>query len=388
MNYAQQYVSSAGIICKEYDGSVPLAAFLKQYFAANKKFGSRDRKNVAHLCYCFYRLGHSASALSFEERIRLAVFLCENAPGAWAALFADQWLEQWAPSLSERIAFAQQQITSFDPAQIFPWHAQLDKAYDANAFGCSHLVQPDLFLRIRPGQKKSVISKLEAAGILFDQGTEDCIALPNKTKLDELFVPDKEVVVQDKSSQQIGAFMRRVKDEVSTVWDCCAASGGKSILMYDVQPRIKLTVSDIRESIIRNLQKRFVQAGIRPEKVLIADLSRPLNHASLKSFDLIICDAPCTGSGTWGRTPEQLYFFKEEKINHYSNIQRSMVQQLVSHVNIGGYLLYSTCSVFTRENEAIVRSLPSKMELVEMSAIQGYRAKADSMFAALLKRTS
>jgi 16S rRNA (cytosine967-C5)-methyltransferase len=388
MNYAQQYVSSAGTICKQYDGSVPLAVFLKQYFAANKKFGSRDRKSVSHLCYCFYRLGHAAPDLAFEERIRLALFLCEEEPGLWSVLFTGEWLEQWKVSLDDRISFAVSHTASLNPAQIFPWHEQLDKGYDPLAFSCSHLVQPDLFLRIRPENHKAVIKKLEAAGISFQQIGEDCIALPNQTKLEQLLVLDKEVVVQDKSSQQIGTFMRRVKDEIITVWDCCAASGGKSILLHDIQPKAKLTVSDIRESIIRNLQKRFAQAGIRAEKIMIADLSRPYTNTSLQSFDLIICDAPCTGSGTWGRTPEQLHFFKPEKIDHYSNIQRSMVKTLVPHIKTGGYLLYSTCSVFSKENEAVVKTLPANMELIEMAAIRGYREKADSMFAALLRKTS
>jgi 16S rRNA (cytosine967-C5)-methyltransferase len=388
MNYAQQYVASAGTICGQYDGSVPLAAFLKQYFASNKKFGSRDRKQVAHLCYCFYRIGHAALALAFEERVRLAVFLCEDTPGLWATLFTAEWLDTWEPSLEERIAFCKKQVASFDPAMIFPWKAQLDKGYDPLAFGCSHLVQPDLFLRVRPGQDNTVKKKLEAATVSFQFLTDDCIALPNKTKLDDLLSMDREVVVQDKSSQQIGDSMRLVKDKVVSVWDCCAASGGKSILMYDVQPKVKLTVSDIRESIIRNLQKRFAQAGIQPEKIFVADLSRPISEPSLKHFDLVICDAPCTGSGTWGRTPEQLYFFKEEKIDHYSGIQRSMIKNLVPHIKTGGYLLYSTCSVFSKENEEVVKSLPPNMELIEIRAILGYHEKADSMFAALLRKTS
>lgn len=388
MNYAQQYVTSAGIICKQYDGSIPLAAFLKQYFAANKKFGSRDRKLVAHLCYCFYRLGHAVPGIAFEERMRLALFLCEGQPGQWATLFAPEWLENWKPVLQDRIAFATTHIDSLAPKDIFPWHEQLDAVFDPYAFSCSHLVQPDLFLRIRPGYEKAVLKKLDAASISFVQVYEDCIALPNKTKLDELLLLDKEVVVQDKSSQQIGTLMRSVKDKLRTAWDCCAASGGKSILLHDIQPKLKLTVSDIRESIIRNLQNRFAQAGIRAEKILIADLSQPYSNPSLQPFDMVVCDAPCTGSGTWGRTPEQLYFFKPEKIDHYSSIQQNMVHNLLPHIKPGGYLLYSTCSVFRKENEEVVSSLPANMELIAMHTIKGYEEKADSMFAALLKKTS
>ena len=54
---AYSYLNSARTILQLYDGNLPLAAWLKQYFKAEKKFGSSDRKMVSHICYCFYRLG-------------------------------------------------------------------------------------------------------------------------------------------------------------------------------------------------------------------------------------------------------------------------------------------------------------------------------------------
>jgi 16S rRNA (cytosine967-C5)-methyltransferase len=387
MNYAQQYVSSAGIICRQYDGSVPLAAYLKQYFATNKKFGSRDRKQVSHLCYCYYRLGHALKDLAFEERIRIAVFLCQEAAGAWASLFEDEWLNQWLPDIQARISFIEQRYPTFQVAAIFPWRHRLSKSYDADAFAASHLVQPDLFLRIRPGYCDEVIQKIKQAGIDPRLLEENCLALPNGTKIDELLRIDREVVVQDLSSQKAGALLHSLGGLTGLrVWDCCAASGGKSILAWDILPAIRLTASDIRESIIQNLRKRFHTAGVHAENVFVADLSKEARSISAQ-YDLVICDAPCSGSGTWGRTAEQLYYFREQKIDHYALLQEKISGNVLPAIKTGGHLLYITCSVFASENELIVEKLTARgMQAIQMEWIRGYDQKADSMFAVLLRK--
>jgi 16S rRNA (cytosine967-C5)-methyltransferase len=144
-------------------------------------------------------------------------------------------------------------------------------------------------------------------------------------------------------------------------------------------------VSDLRESILANLKKRFHKAGIRNYQSFVADLSTNLKF-QISNFDLIICDAPCTGSGTWSRTPEQLYYFKKEKIDHYSNLQKSILENVVPLIRKRGHLLYITCSVFKKENEDVVEYLQKEFNLKveKMELLKGYDKKADTLFAALL----
>jgi 16S rRNA (cytosine967-C5)-methyltransferase len=104
-------------------------------------------------------------------------------------------------------------------------------------------------------------------------------------------------------------------------------------------------------------------------------------------FDLIIADLPCTGSGTWARTPEQLYFFNPSKISHYSNLQRNILQNVTTRLRPGGHLVYITCSVFKKENEDVatfVSRLPG-LQLQKMILLKGYDIKADSMFVAVFE---
>ncbi|HEY0677035.1 MAG TPA: hypothetical protein VGD17_02070, partial [Chitinophagaceae bacterium] len=313
-----------------------------------------------------------------------------------------------------------QENISFSPAGIFPWKDALSYGIDHEQFSRSFLAQPDLFLRIRPGHEKTVRQKLGDAGMMFSEISHSTISLPNASKIDSVLLLDKEAVVQDISSQNTGSFLTAVSDETPTfnsrplrpinVWDCCAASGGKSLLAFDLLDDINLTVSDVRETIIQNLKKRFANAGINNYKAFIADLARPFtfNHqqsewaeqplaadnkmatqGNISNFqhDLIILDAPCSGSGTWSRSPEQLVFFNYESgTDHYSSLQRKIAINAIPFLKKGGRLVYITCSVFKKENEDIVQHIQdnSSLKLERMEILKGYDKKADTLFAASL----
>ena len=106
-------------------------------------------------------------------------------------------------------------------------------------------------------------------------------------------------------------------------------------------------------------------------------------------FDLIIADVPCSGSGTWGRTPEQLLYFEKESVSRYASLQKKILSSVSSSIKSGGYLLYITCSVFKKENTEIVEWISSQfpLQLQKQQLIAGYELKADTMFAALFKRS-
>lgn len=403
----QSYFNTAIFILQQYDGSMPLLHFLKQYFSQHKKHGSKDRKWVSHLCYNYFRLGHAVKEMPIEERLRIALFICNDSARDWHILFDKNWVDNWESDLTMRIDFIRKLYPSFSVEAIFPWTNELSGGIDQTEFILSHFIQPDLFLRIRPGKEKLVLQKLNDQPIPFRQIGSHCLSLPNASKIDSVLAIDNEVVVQDYSSQRIQEFLNlTIHDSRLTspnfqlptsIWDCCSASGGKSILAYDTLKNIQLTVSDLRPAILRNLKERFEQAGIKNHHSFVADLSTPNfqlltpnSDPPAPNFHLILCDAPCTGSGTWGRTPEQLYFFREEKINEYASLQRKIVGNILPYLADNGFLLYITCSVFRKENEEMVSYMQQqlKLSLVKMELLKGYDKKADSMFAALFSLQS
>ena len=251
--FIQAYLNTATEIFITYDGREPLSSFLKKFFKINKKFGSRDRKQIAHVCYCYFRLGKVGKNIETDQRIIAALFLCSTNPNKILAVIAPQLNDSVQLTLEEKLKIIEFPLGAED---IFPWKNELSAGIDHTSFALSHLIQPDLFLRIRPGFEGLVEKKLAAANITFNPFSEHCLSLDNALKVDDLIELDKEAVVQDFNSQRVGELVQFVvKEQPQKIWDCCAASGGKSILMHDLFPAAKLTVSDIRKSILINLAK-------------------------------------------------------------------------------------------------------------------------------------
>ncbi|MBC7722152.1 MAG: hypothetical protein H7068_09020, partial [Pedobacter sp.] len=133
MKYAHQYLSTATNLIVAYDGTMPLSNYLKQYFAAHKKYGGKDRKHISHFCFVYYRLSSALNGLAVDETIKIGVFICNDTIEDITGLFDDNWIENWKPSITERIAFVQSIHLNFNVTTIFPLLNELSKGIDAKA---------------------------------------------------------------------------------------------------------------------------------------------------------------------------------------------------------------------------------------------------------------
>jgi len=384
MRYFSQ-LQTAVQLTEAYSGDVPFADFLKNFFRQHKKYGSRDRKQIAQLCYAAFRTTHAFTALSTEDKIVAGLFLCSQAPNELLQHLRPAWNERTTLTPQEKCAHIG---SSCSMSRLFPWKNELSEGMDADAFALSFLVQPDLFLRLRPGYEKVVKEKLTQAKLPFRVVNEQCLALSNTSGANAAIALDQEAVIQDYNSQRTGEMLRlfqQYHQGPAKVWDCCAGGGGKSMLAADILSSVELTVSDIRKSVLQNLTQRFAAAGIRNYKSFSADLSGGAGIPN-EYYDLVIADVPCTGSGTWSRTPERLSFFTASEIDRYSALQLKIAGNAVSRLRKGGALLYITCSVFRKENEGVVEQLCRQynLNLQHMELLQGYSLKADTLFAAIL----
>lgn len=355
----ENYLATAEKVIGEYDGGLPLHHFLKGFFKQHPYMGSRDRRHISQLVYAYYRLGYLyKEEKSVQERILLGSYLCKA---------------------EEAENFVVEAPFDVPVEDIFPFKAALSLDINPLGFSQSFLKQPYLFIRTRKGKQDAIKKLLQRAEISFDEWGPTTLALPNSTKIDTIVTDKSWYEIQDASSQQVGNLFHPKAGEAW--WDSCAASGGKSILLLDKEPKVKLMVSDVRPSIISNLHMRFKEAGIRDYTSMVMDLTAPI--ALERRFDHIILDAPCSGSGTWGRTPENLCFFKEEQIKEFQQLQQSIAGNVVKLLKPGGSLIYITCSVFRGENEEVVAHLEKTTGLKkqEGGVIAGYEKGADSMFA-------
>ena len=372
-------------ILEQYDFAQPLNRFLATFYRQNKQMGSTDRRIATRLIYNYFRIGKLLINEPIETRLLIAELLCNNQPNSFVNHFKPEWESVFLYALADKINYIQKLFEGFNIADIFPLHQHLALKIDKEAFYNSFFIQPDLFIRIKKGEEKNIIKVLVANNIAHKIIDTQTIALPNGIKVDAVLTNKSVYEIQDVSSQTVGKFFKPQKWD--KWWDCCAASGGKSLLLHDLEPDIKLVVSDIRESILLNLDERFKTAGLRNYQKKILDLTlNPAPYLHNYAFDGIIFDAPCSGSGTWGRTPEMLWQFEEYKIKFFSDLQRRIATQIIPYLKPGKPLIYITCSVFKQENQDQTDWLQSQFGLVlaQQEIIKGYDLKADTMFVARL----
>ncbi len=390
MSRYHSYLSTASKLIETYERGLPFAPHLKKFFAGDKKYGSRDRRMISALCYNYFRVSLALNKqLSISEKIIAAFFIFEKESTECLKVLNSDLNDKITFNLSDKLALYQ--IT---PESLFPFTDELSAAIHPASYGLSFTRQPSVFVRIRPERKTKVVEALNAAGVLFNEEEEYCLRLMGNPSLDDTLRINKDVVVQDCNSQKVFDYIKGnnhfFHDSHSvTVWDCCAASGGKAILLFDIlKKKIKLSVSDIRKNILLNLSTRLQQASINIYKSFTSDLSKSSGLGGEEKFEMVVCDVPCTGSGTWSRSPEQLFSFNSKNINFFVERQQAIVSNTIPHVEEKGLFYYITCSVFKKENEDMVAYIKKKhhLELLHMQYLEGSEIGADTMFVAVFKK--
>lgn len=390
MLYFSQLETAKKLI-SNYRHLEPLHNYLKSFYKLNKKYGSKDRKLISALCYNYYRLGNAFKSRDIELRILLGYFLVQQISTPFLENLKPEWNAEIDKSIHERLMMA----GIDENFKIFPFDDELSAEVEAKEYGLSFLQQPKLYIRIRPGYSNTVYAKLKASNIAFETISSDCLSFANATKIEETLEVGKEVIIQDKNSQKTGNNFKTyigAPSAAKTLWDCCAGSGGKSIMAHDINDTLSITATDKRSTILKNLEIRFKNAGIKNYSSFVADLetitfSKLMQLADQQNFDVIIADVPCTGSGTWARTPEDLCFFKKGEIKKYVNIQQEVIQKSTQLLKENGVFIYITCSVFKHENEQQADFIKSRgLTLLQSSLLKGYHEQADTLFIAIFKK--
>lgn len=158
------------------------------------------------------------------------------------------------------------------------------------------------------------------------------------------------------------------------VLDLCAAPGGKATeLGVKLQGKGLLFANDISNSRAMALLKNLELFGI-PNICVSSESPQKLAESLPEYFDKILVDAPCSGEGMFRRDPAMAGDWLERGPAYYKPIQREIAGQAVRLLKPGGFLLYSTCTFSTVENEAVIASLLAdepEMELVPLTCFPG-----------------
>jgi len=142
------------------------------------------------------------------------------------------------------------------------------------------------------------------------------------------------------------------------IWDCCAAPGGKTLILALRHPTAEIFATDISPRRLAHTTTRLRQhnyaANVRTEA---ADATQATTVAT--NFNLILCDVPCTGTGTLARNPEIRHRLRPQDLARQSARQRDLLTAATLRLAPGGRIVYSTCSLEPEENQQVVDAVAS-----------------------------
>jgi len=156
------------------------------------------------------------------------------------------------------------------------------------------------------------------------------------------------VSIQDEASQLVALLVGRGEN----ILDCCAAPGSKTALLARRNPRAKVLATELhphRARLLQNLNRL-------PNVHVVAADARHLPFSVSFTFDRILVDVPCSGTGTLARNPEIKWRLKVEDLHDLQSRQVAILKSALGQLAIGGRLVYSTCSLEHEENEAVVEA--------------------------------
>ena len=179
---------------------------------------------------------------------------------------------------------------------------------------------------------------------------------------------ERRAYLQDEASQLVSLLV----GHGARILDCCAAPGGKTSVIAERNPTSFVTAAELHPARARLLRRLVSADNVR---VIAADATAlPLSP----SFDRVLADVPCSGTGTLARNPEIKWRLRPQDLSDLHRRQVSILDAALSYLVSGGRLVYSTCSLEREENEDVVaevmagrsdvRVLPGRDELLRLQA--------------------
>jgi 16S rRNA (cytosine967-C5)-methyltransferase len=241
-----------------------------------------------------------------------AITLAENA--AHPPWLVDRWIERYGLEVAHRICVHDQTV----PGTAIHIH---DVRCDAEL--------AEAGVRLSPGRLLSSARRVLAGDVTTTRAYREGL-----------------VSIQDEASQLVALLAGRGE----MILDCCAAPGSKTALLARRNPRAKVFATELHPHRARLLQNLSRVPNVH---VTAAD-ARHLPF--LCAFDRILADVPCSGTGTLARNPEIKWRLKLEDLYDLQSRQVGILKSALRQLAVGGWLVYSTCSLEREENEAVVEA--------------------------------
>ena len=289
------------------------------------------------------RVARLSSATSFVNAVlRRAIREAEYDP---AAAVSDP-LERIAVQTSHPVWLIDRWAKSFGVAET-------------EAFAKANNVVPPTAFRVvsTKATESDVLSKLREAGATLESSAvvEGAWRVSGATALLRELSAAGEIYFQDEASQLVAQIVDAKPGE--RVLDLCAAPGGKTTLMADrSDDRALIIAGDLSASRMATITSTMRLHELESIKPVLLDAAEQLPFAP-HSFDKVLVDAPCSGTGTLRRNPEIRWRLSPADFTRLAEQQNRILRRAAEMVTPGGRLIYSTCSVEHDENEQVIQDV-------------------------------
>ncbi len=228
-------------------------------------------------------------------------------------------------------------------------------ASEAEALATANNQPAPVAFRVVPNKstESKVIDQLrsEGAEVTASQIASGAWRITNAGSLLHELAQSGQIYIQDEASQLVSQILDTQPGD--RVLDLCAAPGGKTTQIAAADGAIRVVAGDVYEHRVRTVANVARLQSLSNIKCLVLDGEQTLPLAPA-SFDRVLVDAPCSGTGTLRHNPEIRWRISAEGIRDLANRQKQMLLNAARMVKPGGRLVYSTCSVEPEENEAVV----------------------------------
>jgi len=330
-----------------------LTARFEGLLRQHRQFGSRDRRLYRELFYTTVRYWPwitTQSGVLSELSLKLVVWLCAStaASSPLKSALTPDWPELPQSVAARAAAAVAQGVKSATEPPLPAWfRAECPESFEPPLYDVLNQRSP-LWLRLQTEDTHRVAEEFSERGWSWTVSTQ----LPSAWKmLVEADVTTTDayqngmIEIQDLGSQWV---LAEVGIQPGEHWlDACAGAGGKTLqLARLVGPRGTVVAHDIRSKALDELRERSSRARLTNVRV---------SAKPGESFDGVLVDTPCSGSGTWRRSPHLKWSTSRVTLATMNRFQDQILARYATFVRPGGRLVYATCSLASSENEVVVR---------------------------------
>ena len=312
-----------------------------QTLLSDRRFGSRDRRLYRELLFTALRHARVLATLSADDE-----------PG-WAARVANGC----APTRDTeafRADYASSGLSAPSPLELTPdWFAaECDTGQTPETAASSLLSRAPVWVRFQSDDPAEAQAEWAARGWLAETHPHlpEAFRLPAETNVAACAAYQSgHYEIQDIGSQAILAALDLPTRSPGSRWlDACAGAGGKTLqLARLLGPSARIDATDIRPAALAELRARAARAG------LVSRIRTTPKADAAARYDGVLVDAPCSGSGTWRRSPHLMACTRPADLAAAARLQAHILDETSAHVRPGGLLVYATCSIARTENRAV-----------------------------------